>query len=330
MQTSPIPLLGSIRVRRGLTQQDLAKRAGASQGFISALESGRSPLNSDLAGILAGALDSLPELLRKPAPNPLILQRLQGSLPARTVKLVVADLALAHFHVRQLLGSPSANVLRDTRAASPTDHARAFRETWRVPPGPVKDMIRLVEEHGIVCLWRETSAIHTGAVGSWAHGEHPVIFLGRELSPRAARVELAREIGRAAMQHLPAPPTADEVDTFAEEFLLPERDVAWSRFGALDWSRAGLLEEEWGVPPAVLLRAAYRAGAITKTRRRMLNSIVLDMGTDATPAARERPRRLLDAVQQQAAVLGGGFDRVAAHALLDLPSLQRDYLANAG
>lgn len=330
MHASPIPLLSAVRISRGFTQQDLARRSGASQGFISALESGRTALNKNLADILADALDAPPELLQQRSPEPLILQRLQRSLPSKAVKRVIADLSLAHFHLKQLLDSPSANMPRDRRASSPADHARALREAWNVPSGPVSNMIRLVEAQGIICLWRDTSEIHTGAVGSWALGEHPVIFLGSALPPRAARFELAREIGRAAMQHLPTPATANEVDEFTDEFLLPEDDVVWSRSGPMDSSRLGALEEEWGVTPDALLRAAYRADAISKTRQRMLKSVVIDLGTDATPAVRERPGAVVESVRERARTLGGGFELVAADALLSLRSLQRDYLANAG
>lgn len=329
MLTSPIPLLGSVRIHRGLTQQDLAARAGSSQGVISAIESGRTPFTVNLAQTLADALDTVPELIQQLAPEPLVLLRLQASLPAKVVNRLVADLALAHFHVRQLLGPTTADVPHGADGASPIEHARALREAWSLPPGPIDNMIRLLETHGVVCLWRDTSAIHAGAVGSWAYGEHPVIFLGRHLWPRAARVELARELARRVLHGPSSVTSTNAVDEFADEFLIPEREVVWSPTGKVDRPRLAALEETWGVPPAALLRAAYRAGAISQTHRRKLHSVVLDIGTDAAPASRERPYTILHAVRR-AASSGRGFQAAAASACIDLPALQREYLADAG
>ncbi len=330
MQTSPPPLLGPVRIKHGLTQQDLATRTGISQGAISAFESGRSQLTTEVTETLSSALGARPQLLQQPAPEPAVYQRLQSSLPAKSVNRSLADLSLAHFHVGRLLGVASSDLPSSEPGASAGDHARAVRRAWGVPRGPVTNMIRLLEEHGVICLWRDTSQIHTGALGSWTQGAHPVILLGRQLTARAARVELARELGRAVLHSHPLGTDDDAVMDFADEFLLPERDVVWSRAGAIDRARLGALEEEWGVPPVTLLRAAHQAGAISKTHRRMLNSVVLDIGTEAAPVARERPRALLDAIRRQAAASSGGFEAVAASALIDLPDLQREYLADAG
>lgn len=282
-----------------------------------------------LADSLANTLGAPAGLLRARAPQPHILQRLQSSLPAHVVKTLRAEFSLAHFHVRRLLGQPSASWPQLAPEERPAEHASALRRSWRVGTGPIEDMVGLLELHGVIVLMRDLSGLRTPAVGSWSQGEHPVVFLDPGVSPREARAALAREIGHAVMQNRPADQDFREATEFAAELLLPSQEVIWNWVAPMDRTRLRDLEEMWGVPASVIVHAAHRAGAMTSTQQRKLKSIVSDIGTDARPHPRERPRALLAAVQRQMAA-GATLDNVAASMLLDRASLQSKFLAGAG
>lgn len=328
MHRVSVPLLGPVRVAKGLTQVEVARQSAISQAVISGLESGRTPMTGDIAATLAGVLEAPPELLQASAPNPRVLQRLQKSLPAQTVKTLSAEFSLAHFHARLLLGRASPLIPR-LEGASPSDRAAALRRAWRVPSGPIDNVVRLLEAHGVVVLLRDTSGLRTPALGSWSKGEHPIIFLGIQTPPREARVALAREIGHAVMHNEASTAGNVDADEFAAGFLLPPDDIVWTRSGPMDRSRLGNLEEEWGVSASVLLAAARGTDAISATLQRKLNSIVLDIGTDASPHPRERPRTLLESVQRRVAA-GVSIESVAARALLTRETLHTKFLAGAG
>ncbi len=321
MNDSRCPLLASVRTSKQLTQANLAEQSGVSQAVISGIERGRTPFAPEVAQRLAGALDVSVELVTSPTPAVRIVAPLQSSLPAQVTKTLTAELTLAHFHLRRLLGGGSNPIPVPGSDRGAKELARQLRESWAVPAGPISNLVALVEQHGVACIVRDTSAVRLDAVGSWPDGDRPIVFLNNRVSPRERRLALALELG-----HVLARPDGVDAHEFAAEFLMPSADVTWCSVGPLTWTRLGELEEHWGLPSRAVLVHARRVGAVSATQHRHLTSLVREMGTKAARAYAEEPSLVVAAVRQVERDDGG---QAAARMLLSPGELRRRFLAGA-
>lgn len=76
--------LAAWRKHRGLSQEDLAERAGVTQGLISQLETGKTDYTGETLEKLAKALDCEPGDLLRGIPAEILELRLLDDLPPRT------------------------------------------------------------------------------------------------------------------------------------------------------------------------------------------------------------------------------------------------------
>lgn len=329
MHDSPKPLLSAVRITRGLTQIELARLSGVSQGLISALETARDPLTDVMATTLGEALGAPPELISAVAPTPDVRQALQASLPAQTVRRFLASLSLAHFHVGRILKTQPSRLPIREYDGPPEDHAYLLRASWDIPVGPIRSMIQTLEDHGVICLVRDTSPLRTDVIGSWTPGEHPILLIGTHFPARKMRFALARELGRAIMADSLSPTPDADAKAFATSFLLPDGDLPWPTTRTLTLTHFTDLEQESGVPAAVLLDLALKTRAITGVQQKAMKKTLHSNEDRDAAVRRERPQALHRAVLQR--VTGGeSHQHVASDALLDRTALSRDYLAGSG
>lgn len=316
-------LLAAVRVSVGLTQEALAARSGISQTEISHIEAGRRTLGPDRIEALATALGVPAELLSADAPAPRILHRLQSSLPARAVSRLSAELTLAGVRLQRLVPtSGSAELVKSTPGESPEDAARSLREAWHVHGGPIPDLTALLEAHGVPCIIRDLDNVKVHAIGSWDKGR-PFVVVNASATPRQRRLAVAHELGHAVMHSTPSAAAEGEADSFASAFLMPRSDMD-GQLRDLTWSRVGALEERWGVPAPAIAKYARDVGVITATHYRKLRAQLLDLGSDATAAAPERPSLVATSAHAEPSL-----EHAAAAAMLSVSDLRRDYLAGA-
>jgi Zn-dependent peptidase ImmA (M78 family)/transcriptional regulator with XRE-family HTH domain len=323
-------VLEAVRVSEGITQAELGTLSQRSQTLISNVEAGLVDLSGEHSAAFAKALNMPAQLLQQDLRPTRILHRTLPSMPAKARAWLDAELALTQLRVGRLLGDAPADIPRHPVSSGltlPSDAARTVRRAWGVSHGPVPDVMRLVEDHGITCLIRDLSRVRLTAIGDWSPDSPPVLLTDTGAAPRDQRFAMAHELGHAVMHDSPSREAEADADKFAMELLLPRADIRGLLTGVRLWHLSDL-EEQWGVSATVLTRRALDIGAITKTHFIKLRREILDPGTGSERASREHPTLIATELARRVAA-GHTYEQLAAGAFLDRRRLQRDYLRGA-
>lgn len=326
--------LETVRVARGHTQAQLAAKAGLAQGVISKLESGVLPMEAARIEALAEALDvpvALVDGSIELPPQARVFHRKQASLAAKAANRLRADMTLAHYRVGRLLGvDDELDVPRmplESPLDTPADRAREVRRQWNLAPGPIPDMVGLLEDHGVPCLVWEVESARVDAITSWPSDARPIVMLGSHAPGDRLRFTVAHELGHAVMHDLPSVDCEREADAFASEFLMPRTDIKYDLQGAT-LSRLAELKSVWGTSIAALVRRARDVGAITDYAYRDLNIELSASGyrkNEPVAVRREHPAAIKRAVAARQA-RGESLASIAADALITVDELERRYL----
>jgi Zn-dependent peptidase ImmA (M78 family)/transcriptional regulator with XRE-family HTH domain len=262
-----------VREAKGWSQSELAENAGLSQGFISKVESGLLDLRGEHLIAVASALDCLPELLTNDVPiqglevTCLHHRRRHSKMTAATKRKIEAVTHLTRVSIEGLLNGiellPEAHLQRldiDEYDGDPVEVARALRVHWRVPSGPISNVLSLLESVGVVVVMRALGTSAQDAVSTWPHDidRPPVMVINTGLPADRQRFTTAHELGHLVMHHLPGDSQEAEADMFAAEFLAPAEDIAPQLQGLTtrDLPRLLELKAQWGISIAALIRRA--------------------------------------------------------------------------
>jgi Zn-dependent peptidase ImmA (M78 family)/transcriptional regulator with XRE-family HTH domain len=300
-------MLVVAREAQGLTQEELAQKAGLAQSTLSKAENGLRPLPvTDLPNV-AEALHVTPELLCWQDEiygfgSASFFHRKQQSLSQRNLRKVQARINLLRMRIQRLLNDidigtsftiPRIDV---DQAGSAYEAARRVRAAWRLPMGPISNLVNVVEAAGGVVARRDFQTHRIDAISVWHPGSGPLFVLNSELTPERQRFVLAHELGHMVM-HEGEPPreTAEhEADEFAEELLMPTAEIHRD-LRDIDVRKAAALKPYWKVPMQSLIIRAQRLGTITPSRCRSLHSYMNKAGylnNEPMPLEREEPQVL--------------------------------------
>lgn len=309
-----------LRVARelvGLNQAHLADQVSLSPAAISQFESGAARPSvdtivalSDALGVPAGFL-SLPltethegffRSLRRTA----VADRRR----ARAVGHVAHDIALAAASAgcfpRRSVPQITVSSLKASREEI-EDIAARVRMQWAMPAGPVADVARLLEEHGVVVIRLPLQSADVDAF-SLPFEDHPVVVLGSDKNDRArSRFDAAHELAHLVAhgdQIWGVKEVENQAHQFAAEFLMPAEEIRDQLPMSVDWPQLFELKHQWQVSLAALLMRA-------RTLKRMSESTYLTAIKAASargwrriepaPLGRpEQPKRLLDFINSPA------------------------------
>ena len=269
---------GRLRLARELenvSQTELAAQASVTSAAISQFESGDSRPTEDTLDLLAGALGVPVEFLRLPVED--IHEGFFRSLRKSSVSQRRRARSLAHL-VHDLAADPSSRSLL-TEVFVPSCHvdtldiesplvveaARRVRHEWGVPAGPIKDVVGLLERHGVLVLRLPLDAAEVDAF-SLPFADRPVVVLSADKNDRArSRFDAAHELGHLVM-HGESVWGVKEVETqahkFAAEFLMPAADIRDELPARADWATLFELKRRWHVSIAALLMRAKDLGVM--------------------------------------------------------------------
>ena len=243
------------REAAGLSQTSLAHQAGISQGFISKIENGFEEPSSDLMESIAAACSVPPEFFYQT--EGLIGEGLvdlyhkkRMTLPAKPLKKANAMANVYRNEATRLLRTVDFENIADfpnlpVGELSPEERARAVRILWRMPPGPLPDLVQLIEAAGvpIYIVDLEHDKITALSIPSPV-GLH-VIVLNSRFSASGRRFALAHELG-----HLVSPPPTGwhtDIERDADSFAAESIDAATrhrERFGRSQVQHAWEFENE--------------------------------------------------------------------------------------
>lgn len=147
------------------------------------------------------------------------------------------------------------------------DIAGRIRRDWGLPPGPISDVVHLLEGHGVVVIRLPLNSADVDAF-SLPFPDHPVVVLGSDKNDRArSRFDAAHELGHLVMhgeQVWGLPEVEKQAHMFAAAFLMPRAEIVAQLPERGDWPVLFQLKEHWQVSLAALLMRARTLGVMSE------------------------------------------------------------------
>lgn len=328
-------LLALAREARGLTQTELARRAGLAQGTVSKLENGllEQPSEEAVAG-LAGALLYPREFFFQEEPLASVgglMFRRRLSLSPRQVRRLEAELNILRLQAQALLGGVAIQPDRPLPRLDLDDYesaaeaARILRAAWRLPAGPVRDLTATIESAGGIVIALDFGTPKADAAHQWPAGRPAFFFVNTTAPGDRLRFSLAHELGHAVLHHTPTADPEDEANLFAGELLMPAREIKPMLARGLTFDALADLKRHWHVSMAALIMRAYQLRAITDRQRRSWFQRLSQRGwrtREPVEIPREEPRVLRQVLELHVRDHGYGIAELARIARADVEDLR--------
>jgi Zn-dependent peptidase ImmA (M78 family) len=152
---------------------------------------------------------------------------------------------------------------RDASAESIEALADVVRDEWGLGQGPISDMVRLMEQHGVLLVEVPGHSERLDAFSTWVES-WPVVFIATDkASASRRRFDVAHELGHLLLHPKAKPGDRQleaEADAFASAFLLPRGPFAHECPRRLVWPHLVELKVRWKVSLAALVRRAFDLG----------------------------------------------------------------------
>jgi Zn-dependent peptidase ImmA (M78 family)/transcriptional regulator with XRE-family HTH domain len=341
------------RELRCLTQTEVAKRSveiggsrGVSAAAVSQFEAGTSVPTAETIALLVSILEVDPEFLTVRAADsevhlPAYFRSLRSTpakqrkrarnvaqLVHRLAAVVARHVEMPARRIPSIPCDPFAHAEKRRRQAE--DAAEAVRAEWRLRRGPIDDVIRTVESHGVVCARLQLNEERVDAF-SVAFSEFPVAVLAADKNKwDRSRFDVAHELGHIVMHDEGAGVAEAErqANEFSAAFLMPRDEILPQLPTRPDWKRLLDLKAEWGTSVASLLYRARTLGVMEEKTYVGASKVMAARGWKRhEPLNRpiEAPRMLADALRRakqggvpldrlrrEAAIPKGLFDEVRA------------------
>ncbi len=272
--------LVTLRRARGMTQEALADSAAVTQAALSRYENDLRDPSRQTLGSLAAALGVTPEFLqtadrtrgafmvdahmrRRRTAKPTVWRRLEARLNVYRMHI---SLLMREVEVEPVLALPRFDPLE----YPPADAARLVRMQWRMPLGPVRDLIGWLESAGCVVVAEDFGSMTGGGrvdgLSQWV-ADSPVMLVNSRAPTDRLRLTLAHELGHVCLHsdELGGDPE-DEANAFAAEFLMPAEEIR-HELRNLSLGKLHDLKRYWGVSMQALIERAYRLGTVAARQR---------------------------------------------------------------
>jgi Zn-dependent peptidase ImmA (M78 family) len=210
--------------------------------------------------------------------------------------------------------------------------AQALRAIWQLPPGPVHNVIHVIENAGGIIVKCDFGTDKVDALSQWLPGMPPVFMVNQRIPTDRLRWTLSHEVGHIIMHRFPTDRMEKEADEFAAEFLMPAKQIK-SQLHGISLPRLATLKPVWRVAMSALLRRASDLGTITPRTKQYL---WMQMGArgfrthepvDIPPEEPTLLNELLDFHEQQ---LGHGPQELAKIMCVNPSQFTREYPNYAG
>jgi transcriptional regulator with XRE-family HTH domain len=187
-------LLSMARESRGLTQGELAHLVGISQGKISKFEHGMLEVSEGDLADLSRVLDYPQSFFFQDDDSPAagsgcMYYRKRQSMPVGELRTIHARLRIRCRHIARLLRSAEIDAENkfprmdvDDYDGGPEEIARLIRANWKLPMGPVANLIIAIENAGGVVIRCSFGTKKLDAISQWASGFPPMFFVNDSIS----------------------------------------------------------------------------------------------------------------------------------------------------
>jgi Zn-dependent peptidase ImmA (M78 family)/DNA-binding XRE family transcriptional regulator len=274
-------MIALARQLREFTQEELANKTNVTQGMISMAEQGMKEISDDLLSKLSNALN-LPENfffqeggIVEPGMR---YYRKRSTVKKQHLNRIDAEFNIVLRNIKKLLSSVEFIDLQvpfldlEEYENDPAMIAKVLREYWEIPKGPIKNLTEIIEAAGIIIIPWDFGTKKLDGFSFTVFNLPPVIFINDSLKGDRQRFTLAHELGHIIL-HSNKPPTKDleedEANTFASEFMMPDRDIKSMLFD-LDLKKLSSLKLRWKMSIAAIIMRAASLNVITYNQKRYL------------------------------------------------------------
>lgn len=282
----------------GMRKSDLAKTVGKSATAVTGWETGTKRPAPATVAQLALALGVEPGFFAVRQDNIAALSSPPHFRSLRSTSQLARDQAFAYGQLTVDIASslernvefPDLDLIPcpvdpdDPQGDGPEQAAQALREQWAIGDGPIRHMVRLLENHGILVVFSPPAAAAVDAY-SFETGLRPVVVLNpTKHDYYRQRFDVAHELGHLVM-HSEAEPgdriVEEQAHRFAAELLMPAdqiRDLLPTTMGGNVWGTLAQLKEQWGVSMQALLFRARKLGRLGEVSYRNAMTTVSSRG----------------------------------------------------
>lgn len=288
------------RRRRGYSKTRLAELVGVELRSISAYEKGEFSPSPDTLAILARELRFPIEFFFGPdleVPNTRVasfraLSRMtagerDAALGAGAIALLLSEWIDRNFEL------PGCDI-PDLQGEEPEAAAEMLRSEWQLGYRPIKNIIHLLEAHGVRVFSLAEDTHRVDAFSFWK-GERPLIFLNTAKSPERSRFDAAHELGHLVLHkhggphgHSAGQSVEEQANAFASAFLMPSSSV-WATIRSTP-TVAQLItyKKKWVVSVAALLYRLWKLRIVSDWQYRSMCIHIADYRlSEPEPAPRE-------------------------------------------
>lgn len=333
------------RETRGLTQQELAEKINLPQSSLSKIENGYQNAEDDFLKIISDAL-SYPQSFfcqEMDIYPPNLHYRKRSDVPAKVLSTVEGIMNIYRVNIQKLLKSidipfTKLPVLEGKTKRSPRDAARALRQFWRIPRGPIDNMIKTVEDHGIIVIAMDFGTDKIDGRSMVTSTGKFIIFINKNLSGDRQRLSLAHELAHIIL-HLYSPEVFEidiegEAKEFASEFLMPEMEIKPQLMGSkLTMQKLADLKRYWKASMQAILYWAETLKMVTTNQARYLwaqfNILKIKI-VEPIPIPAEKPSLLNEIISSFLKDLGYSHGELAAVLDLEINDFKYKYLSETG
>lgn len=334
-------MLTLARMSRGVTQTELATQIETTQGRLSKIEHGFFVPDDTLVGQLSSALNYPRDFFFQPGyinTLPSWFHRKRKQLSQTTLDRIHAEIAIRIRNIVKLLISTEVKAVHpvpefdiDAFNGSVENIARAVRQHWALPRGPVQNLVDVMENAGVLVVPCDFSATEIDAVGMRLQGMPPLVFINSSAPMDRVRYTMAHELGHLVMHSttFAERDVEDEANRFASEFLMPEYDIK-PQLTNVTLALLAALKRVWRVSMQALLMRAKTLRTITAKKVTSLWKQMSALGfrkrepaeLDISP---EKPRLLRELIEYHTKQLGMSAEQLLAMFTLHQSDFDRLY-----
>lgn len=271
--------LSVARQANGITQDQLAQQAGITQAALSRYEHDLREPSDEVLENLADKLGITPELLRRG-------QRIGGAMAVDahmrrratanvgSWRRLEARLNMHRLHTHQLMEEVAIRTNStiptvDPIDVEPSEAAAITRMQWRLPVGPVRNLVTWIESAGCLVIEEDFGTHRVDGLSQWIDS-HPVILINAAMPTDRKRLTLAHELGHLVLHAdtITSDPEG-EANQFAAEFLMPAAMIR-PELKRLTLGQLQDLKRVWMVSMQALIERAHSLGVLNSPDRTRL------------------------------------------------------------
>ena len=277
-------MLTTVREAQFLTQAAVADRMGVSQALIGRWEADLSTPTDEQIDLLSRSLSVQRSIFLVDRPRRLAsmsdyYHRAFAKARRREMKAIHARCSIIDLQIDRLLNLVEMPEDR-IPDIDPREHnadiekiAAMTRRAMDVGPGPIKNLIALIEACGALVIDRDLEVDAVDALCRWVPELPKLFFVNGARPADRIRFSLAHELGHTILhfgRDLDQKVAEDQANAFAAAFLMPAQEIRRDLRRPLSLADLATLKRKWRVAMQAIARRAWAIGFIDDTRYRSI------------------------------------------------------------